>query len=245
MLRFEYQSFWKWQQKQQQRGQGKVEALWLSAHDLQGVHWRQDGGASKEELQLAWPIEAEGRYVVVAALVQQDMHATPQGAPMHTPDKSAGREIHWRVEVEHTVQRAAYCMSYQECLEHHQQCASSSSADVPPSPPPAGACESETTWRGPHAQGEWVTLDPDDVGFVVGVPARTDSGGSPRQASMSMEAWRCRGPRASPALMFAYAAHLFDACHVPLLVIVLVGGLGLLAKLLFKLLYRWGILYEY
>jgi len=37
--------------------------------------------------------------------------------------------------------------------------------------------------------------------------------GSPRQASMSMEAWRCRGPRASPALMFAYAAHLFDACH--------------------------------
>jgi hypothetical protein len=32
---------------------------------------------------------------------------------------------------------------------------------------------------------------------------------------------------------------------VPLLVIVLVGGLGLLAKLLFKLLYRWGILYEY
>ena len=37
----------------------QVEALWLSAHDLQGVHARQDGGASKEELQLAWPIEAE------------------------------------------------------------------------------------------------------------------------------------------------------------------------------------------
>ncbi len=43
------------------------------------------------------------------------------------------------------------------------------------------------------------------VGICVGA-------GSPRQPSVSKEAWRCRGPRASPARVFAYAADLFDAC---------------------------------
>ncbi len=80
-----------------------------------------------------------------------------------------------QVEVEHTVERSAYCMSHQECRQRQQQCASSSSADGSPLPPP-GACERETAWRGPHAQDEWVTLDSDDVGFVVGVPAADSAG---------------------------------------------------------------------
>jgi hypothetical protein len=87
-----------------------------------------------------------------------------------------------QVEVKHTVQRSAYCLSNQEHQEDHEQGACSSSARDEQQPgeqpgPAAATCAREKARRGAHAQGEWVALDPDDLGFVVGVPALTDLAG--------------------------------------------------------------------
>ena len=97
-----------------------------------------------------------------------------------------------QVEVKHTVQRSAYCLTNQEHQEDPEQgdCSSSARDELQPGEQPGAAaatCAREKARRGAHAQGEWVPLDPDDVGFVVGVPALTDLSGVSLALSLPCE----------------------------------------------------------